>query len=308
MITFFYRNVREAALTTAEQFRPGTWIHAEVPTEDELARLSSEFGLDADLLNDALDPEEIPRVELDGDNVYVYTRFATRNGAQVATNSLLLVVTPKFVASITRVPLPDLARLTATADLYTTQRPKLLLQLMRYAVASYDRNVTFLTRQIRGVRAKLNVTNVNNRVFIQFVGLEDALNDFLSELGPTNSLLTALLTGRYNLSFFEEDKDLIEDLIQMIRQLTDTCRGSLRTIVNIREAYSNIMSNNLNRQVQLLTTLTIVLTIPTVVFSYFGMNVPLPGQHSMGATALITSGTVAVCALILWMFHKRGWL
>lgn len=308
MITYFFRSVREESLTQIERFRPGTWIHAEEPTESELERLSTEFGLEPDLLTDALDPDEIPRVETEGELVYVYMRYASRSGSQVTTNALLLVIGPTFVASVSRAPLPDLARLTQSNDLFTTQRAKLLLQLMRYTISTYERNVTFLTRQIRGVRAKLNLANVNNRVFIQFVTIEDALNEFLSELGPMSTSLTALLSGRYKITFYEDDKDLIEDLIQMTRQLIDTSRGSLRTIVNIREAYSNIMSNNLNRQIQLLTSLTVVLTIPTIVFSFFGMNVPLPAQDSHIATGVITITTFTVCMLIIWLLHRRRWL
>lgn len=308
MITYFYRNLRDGAMTQPTEFRTGTWIHVEAPTPDELALLTTEYGLDLDLLNDALDPDEISRVEAEDECVYVYMRYANRPGNQLITSPVLLVVGPRFVCSVSRAPLPDLARLTQSADLFTTQRAKLLLQLMRYTIATYDRNVTYLTRQIRGVRAKLNVANVNNRVFIQFVTIEDALNDFLSELGPISTALNSLMSGRYKLSFFEDDRDLIEDLIQMTRQLNDTCRGSLRTIVNIREAYSNIMSNNLNRQIQLLTSFTIVLTVPTIVFSFFGMNVPLPAQNSHFATGVIALGTLAVCALILWVFYRRRWL
>jgi magnesium transporter len=125
---------------------------------------------------------------------------------------------------------------------------------------------------------------------------------------PANLLLSSLLSGRHGLTFFEDDRDLIEDLIQATRQLTETSSGALKTIVNIREAYSNIMTNNLNRQVQLLTSLTVVLTIPTIVFSLYGMNVPIPGQGSRGAFGLILLGTFAACGLILYVLYRRRWL
>jgi magnesium transporter len=308
MITYFYRSVREEKLTQIKRFRAGSWLHAEAPTDEDLKILTEKFGLDTDLLNDALDPDEIPRIEAEDDIIYVYMRYATRSGSHVSTHPVLLVVSPKFVASIARTGLPDFGRLSSSSQLFSTQRAKLLLQLMRHIITTYEHNVTFLTRQIRGVRGRLDVATVNNRDFIQFVIVEDALNYFLSELVPTNLLLTTLLSGRYNLSFFEDDRDLIEDLIQTTRQLTETSRGALKTIVNIREAYSNIMTNNLNRQIKLLTSLTVVLTLPTIVFSLFGMNVPVPGTDNPYAFGIIALGTMAACIGVIYLLYRRRWL
>jgi len=96
--------------------------------------------------------------------------------------------------------------------------------------------------------------------------------------------------------------------VQTTRQLNESSRSSLRTIVNIREAYSNIMTNNLNRRVELLTSLTVVLTLPTIVFSLFGMNVPLPDQHSPWMTVWILGLTFALMAGVLYFLVRKRWL
>jgi magnesium transporter len=308
MITYFYRSVREDKITQLERFRTGAWVHVEAPTPAELELLTEKFSLEEDLLTDALDPDEIPRIEDEEGNIYVYMRHASRREQQVTTSPVLLVVTPRCVISISRLALPDLDRLERVPDLFTTQRPKLLLHLMRFLIGTYERNVTTLTRQIRSVRTRLNVTTVNNHDFIAFVVIEDALNYFLSELLPTNMLLNGLLAGRYKLTFFEEDKDLIEDLIQTTNQLNETSRSSLKTIVNIREAYSNIMTNNLNRQIKLLTSLTVVLTLPTIVFSLYGMNIPIPDQNSPHAFGYVAGGTLVACVVALYILYRKRWL
>ncbi|HEX3081924.1 MAG TPA: CorA family divalent cation transporter, partial [Candidatus Saccharimonadia bacterium] len=264
MITYQYRKPGEPRLAKVEAFRPGAWILAEAPNEDELELLQSRFKLDSDLLADALDPDEIPRIDSDEGILYVYMRYAYRRGNVVDTDPVLLAVGPDFVATVARRQLPGLDRLLASVELYTTQPSQLLLELLQFLVNSYEANVNFLDRQIRGVRARLNVSTVNNRDFIQFVVIEDALNSFLSELVPANLLLSNLPSGRHGLVFGEDDRDLIEDLVQATRQLRETSQSSLRTVVNIREAYSNIMTNNLNRRVGLLTSITVVLTIPTI--------------------------------------------
>jgi magnesium transporter len=226
----------------------------------------------------------------------------------VDTDPVLLVVGTNFVASVSRRPVAGMERLAGSAALYTTQSAKLLLMILRHLVLSYETNINYLDRQIRGVRARLNVTTINNRDFVQFVVIEDALNSFLAELVPANLLLSSLLSGRYALTFHEDDRDLIEDLVQATRQLGETSQSSLRTVVNIREAYSNIMTNNLNRRVELLTSLTVVLTIPTIVFSLFGINVPVPGADNHYAFAIITGSTLVTISIVLYILYRRRWL
>jgi len=306
MISYYYRSVREDKLSKLENFRTGSWIYAEAPTKEERDLLTEKFGLDADLLGDALDPDEIPRSEAEGEVVYSYMRYSYRKGDTVETDPVLVAVGPNFVATISRHALPNLQRLLAVV--VTTQRAKLMLLILRHLVQSYEDNGKFLDRQIRAVRAKLNVATVNNRDFIRFVVIEDALNSFLAELVPGNLMLQTLLSGRYNLTFYDDDRDLIEDLVQTTRQLIESSRSSLRTIVNIREAYSNIMTNNLNRRVGLLTSLTVVLTIPTIVFSLFGMNVPLPDQRNPWTTVWVLGLTFGLMAGVLYYLVKKRWL
>ena len=308
MIGYYYRTASEERLEKLANFRTGAWIHVEAPTREESELLTNKHGLDPDLLSDALDPDEIPRTEIEGDIVYVYMRYAYRKEDTVETDPVLLAIGPKFVASVSRHSLPKAERLLASKDLVTTQRSKILLLLLRHVVLSYEANIKFLDRQIRGVRARLNVSTVSNRDFVKFVVIEDALNSFLAELVPVNLSLQTLLSGRYNLTFCEDDRDLMEDLVQDTRQLIESSRSSLRTIVNIREAYSNIMTNNLNRRVELLTSITVVLTIPTIVFSLWGINVPVPGQDNLYAFAVITVSTIVAMVAILYWLYKKRWL
>jgi magnesium transporter len=308
MITYYYRSVREGKLKKLEEFRTGAWIHVEAPNREERNLLQEQYKLDPELLDDALDPDEIPRIEVEEDISYVYMRYAIRQGDTVETDPVLVAVGPNFVATISRHALPNFEKLMSSVDVVTTQRAKLLLVLLNHLVASYQMNLKFIDRQIRSVRGRLNVSNVNNRDFVQFVVVEDALNSFLADLVPANLLLQQLLGGRYLLKFHEDDRDLIEDLVQDTRQLGESSRSSLRTIVNIREAYSNIMTNNLNRRVGVLTTLTVILTIPTIVFSMFGMNVPVPGEGTSWAIAVIVVTTILIMSLALYLLYRKRWI
>src|SRR6266576_6311643 len=129
MISYYYRSVREEQLKKTDKFRTGSWVNVEAPTRAELELLADKFDLDRDLLADALDPDEIPRSEVEGDIVYVYMRYAYLKNDIVETDPVLLAIGPKFVASVSQHALPNLERLMGSRDLVTTQRAKLLLLL-----------------------------------------------------------------------------------------------------------------------------------------------------------------------------------
>lgn len=106
MISFYYRSVREEQLKKLDKFRVGSWIVAEAPSREELEQLTEKFGLDTDLLMDALDPDEIPRSEVEGEVVYVYMRYSYRRDDTVETDPVLVAIGPKFVVTVSRRPCP----------------------------------------------------------------------------------------------------------------------------------------------------------------------------------------------------------
>jgi magnesium transporter len=309
MISIYYRNLKDKSMQILDKPRTGSWIYAEAPTEQELAYLAEKFDLEEGHLRDAVDMDEMPRLEIEGDDTYVFTRYAINNDGQIQTAPILIVVTAKTVITVSPKPIPGSISFTqAKLPIVTTQKAKLFLQIIAQVIGSYGSGTNSVNRQIRSARARLNVQTVSNKDFVQFVALEDVMNDFLAELVPTSAMLSGLLSGKKNLAFYEEDTDLIEDLMLSTRQLIETCKGNLKTIGNIRAAYGNIMTNNLNRQIKLLTSLTIILTIPTIVASIFGMNVAVPFANNPHAFGAIVLATAAFSGLLLWIFSRNKWL
>jgi magnesium transporter len=175
-----------------------------------------------------------------------------------------------------------------------------VLQSLQEVSEHYDSYIKGASKQIKAIRARLRGHEISNQDFIDFVTIEDELNEFLSSLLPTNATLRRLLLGRY-MPLFEEDQDIVEDLLLNNEQSIEACRSNMKSISNIREAYSSISYNNLNRTIKVLTIATVMLAIPTVIYSMYGMNVDLPGQHEpwmYGLLMIITVITVLVVAII----------
>jgi magnesium transporter len=113
---------------------------------------------------------------------------------------------------------------------------------------------------------------------------------------PTTAILRRLLLGRH-IQLYAEDQDIVEDLLLNNEQSIENCQSNIKTVINIREAYSTIASNNLNRSMKWLTGATVMIALPNVFFGMYGMNVNLPNQTNSGDGNL--SGFFMVVSLVV---------
>ncbi|MEO7364102.1 MAG: CorA family divalent cation transporter, partial [Candidatus Saccharimonadales bacterium] len=218
---------------------------------------------------------------------------------------LMIVLAPDYVLTMSPTPLPALdGLLRRRGQLVTTQRAKLTLLILSHVSDQYDMFISQTSRQIKTIRARLRGTGITNQDLLSFVTIEDELNEFLTSLQPTNAALRRLLVGRQ--LRLEEDQDIIEDLLLNNEQSIEGIRSNLRSISNIRESYSAISSNNLNRTITLLTLATILVALPNVFFGMYGMNVELPFQHQPWVfEALIGVNITLIVGIIVFVRRKR---
>ena len=125
-------------------------------------------------------------------------------------------------------------------------------------------------------------------------------------LVPTNAWLDKVPKGNY-MQLYSDDIDLMEDLVIANTQAVNQSRSILKTIQNIRGSIEAIMTSRLNNSLSILTVLTILLTVPLVIASLYGMNVTLPFQESPYAFLYIIGTNVVVLSILGWFFHKKGW-
>ncbi len=306
MIKYFYKSVRSSAVKELEQPQPGTWVHAEAPTETEIALLVKQFKLEPGYLEDALDEDEVPRLERESEQSYMFVRYAYKNDdGEMDTAPLLIVFDPEYVVTVSAFRLPAVdALINGRTAFATTQRAKLILLILSYISDQYDVSLSHTSRKIKAIRSRLRGQGITNQDLIDFVTIEDELNEFLASLLPTNATLRRLLAGR-QLPMFEEDEDIVEDLLLNNEQSIEAIRSNLRSISNIRDAYSAISSNNLNQTITLLTLATILVALPNVFFGMLGMNVPIPGQRSHLAFPVVVGFNIVLILLIIYICRKK---
>ncbi len=305
MKKIYYRNLRDKSVLTLDKFKVGSWVHLEAPTEKELASLCEQFKLDEGLLGDAMDIYEVPRMEVEEGRVYIFTRYPYKRNNQVSTSPILFIVLDEVFITITKENFSLLETFLQQYIFYTTQKNKMLLQHFKLIDNTYNTYFHTISRQIRSSAYELE--KITNKDIVQFVNYERVLNDFHLALVRMNAVLNSL-TSHHIIKFYEEDKELIEDLFLSNDQLIQLSKENLRSIVNIRDAYTTIMTNNTNRVIRFFTSITVILTIPMIVTSMYGMNVGLPFAASPWAFTGLMLFTLVVTIGLVFVFLMNDWL
>lgn len=305
MITYLRSTHYRPAIKQREALQPGSWIRSERPSEEEQQQLIA-LGIDEDLLLDALDPHEVPRVELDDGWTYFITRLPdTDDEFNDYTTPILFALGDKYIVTVSRDSLgrlwqPFIERVHAP----TTQKTKLLMLMLEAIAYQYQTRVASINRQMRATTS--DVRSLKSKDITTLTEYERKLNDYLDALQPTNTALEKLLGGRL-LTLYEDDRDLVEDLSIEFEQLIARCKSLLRTITNVRDSYRAVMDTRLNETIRLLTVITLTFTIPTMFAGLYGMNVDLPGEESnplMFWIIVLVSGLVAG-SLGFYFLRKR---
>ena len=300
MIKIYHCEHKEK-VSELEEFKVGVWIDVVNPSDEEIEKVVAMLGVEESLLRDALDPFEVPRLESEEDITYVYARVPKNSNSGIFTVPLLFAIGKDFVLTFSKVECGFFDNIrSGKKSVCTTQKANFFMQVFSLINISYLGYLNGINKKIRAMKVRLE--HINNKDILQFVDFEYVLNDFLSALVPINSVLQKLLDGKH-IKLYEEDEDLVEDVLLSNGQLIETAKATLTHATNIRNAYSNIMTHDLNRVMKILTALTILLTIPTMIFSFYGMNVSLPSSSYFGVMIF----TIVISILVFMVFLKKRW-
>ncbi len=306
MITHYFRTLKDEKLKEVREVRSGVWTHAEKPGEVELEALIQDFGLDGAIVADARDLFEVPRFERSNSVGYFFVRYPYDDKDEdIDTAPLLIVMGESFVLTISQRKVPFIQKLIDKGEIVTTQKTKLFIQLMSALTKAYD---TELVRMRRSVyKDRINLQKIGANDIARLVGYEHALNETIAAVVPMNAWLQQLTAGN-QMQLFSDDIELMEDLMIANGQLLDSSKMLLKTIQNVRGATEAILTQNLNRTIKLLTALTILLTIPTLVSSLFGMNVGIPLAENPNAFWAILVLITGVVGVVVYFFVRKEWL
>lgn len=307
MIKTYFKTKHHPTLRHLADVREGAWINAENIVDEDLDFIEHLTSLERSDLADTLDPYELPRVERQDGNLIIFIR--TPRAVQgkneekfLHTESLTVICNDKYF--ITLSPGRNVivrSILDEELPAATTQRSKLLIYILLKTSQVFTREIRQLRRNL--LKRQRYIRRVSDADISALVDDEEILNQYVSALAPLNRVLETISQSKL-LPLYDDDSDLFEDMIIGTRQSLDLCVSSVKSIKSLLDSYQIIFTNRLNRRVQVLTVLTILLTIPTVVGSIYGMNVKLPFDDDPLAFAYIM-GAIVVLTIGFMVFYKK---
>ena len=301
-------SICELTMNTLER---GAWINVVAPTNEELDRVAQKTGAQEDFLRSALDDDERSHTDVEDGSVLILTNVPVmREQDSYDTLPLAVVITDEYFITVCLEETPVLAEFNpGTARLFSTfKKTRFLFQILYKSATFYLRYLRQISRLSDEIELMLR-KSMQNEDILRLLSLQKGLTYFNAALRSDGAVLDKLLRIRSNqsmqpmLKMYEEDEDLLDDVIIENKQAREMVEMYSQILARLTETFSSIISNSLNLVMKFLAAMTIILAIPTVISSFFGMNVPVPFSEQTGAFMIISvmSAVIAFAsAYILW--------
>ena len=299
MKTIYKTSEENGRLEEITNYCDGNWVCLISPTAEEVKDVSQHFEIELQDMISALDEDERARVDADDDYTLIINDVPYReveNGQDgYGTVPMAIILgdkKQKYIITIClrEMPLLEDFRSGKIKKFYTYKKTRFIIQLLYRNATYYLQYLRMLERSSGKIEQELHKSTRNEELF-QLLSLDKSLV-YLSNSLRANELVLERLMRLESVKKYPEDEELLEDAIVENKQAIEMANVYSSILDVTMEAYSSVISNNLNSVMKVLTSITIIMTIPTMIFSFFGMNVPLPWQNT-------ATGALVICILSL---------
>ena len=289
------------------------WINVVEPDREEIEYLMDHYNLPEDFIRDPLDSEESARIEYDEDTGYSLIiidlpliNSTNRSVLSFITIPLGIVIGNGIVMTICDAENEFLENFSRQDNINLKFHSRFALEILTTIANHYNRNLRLLNKSRIRIERELK-NNITNKQLFKLMEVEKSLVYFLAALKGNDTIIKKLFRLPA-IKRFEDDEELLEDLIIENNQAIETTELHQRILESITTSYASLLSNDMNTIMKTLTMFTVLLTLPTLVFSFFGMNVPLPLDDHSYISWIIVVGIslilVAIVSVYLWRKQK----
>lgn len=296
------------SLVSAEK---GSWINVVNPDSEDLQLVSMVTEIPTDVLKTALDTEERSHVELEDNYIFVVINIPIiLETDSYDTLPLGIFITPDFIITLCIQETEVMRAFTKNKYplFYTFKKTRFLFQILYRSATLFLKYLMQINHRTDDIEDILR-HSMRNKEFFLLLELQKSLTYFTSALRGNGIVMERLMRLRRNtslhhlLKMYEEDEDLLEDVIIENKQAIEMVEMYSNILMSMSDTFASIISNNLNIVMKFLASITIILAVPTIIFSFWGINVPLPfADNAMGFMYVIAIAFLcALCAVImLW--------
>lgn len=300
-------------LNELKEMEEDCWIHLVHPTLDEVKQVCAKTGADERLISKVLDEEELSRIEVEGESTLIVLNIpylvdhAHKN--KYRTLPLGIIHTNRYIITIIlkENKLFEDFENGNVRDFHTEKKTRFTIQLLLRISQGYLFGLDEMNKDIERQEHQL-AKATKNQELIEMLNIEKSLVYFMGSLKYNQATLERLSKGNV-IPFYEEDKDLLEDAMIESNQAIEMATIYKEIMASTTETYASIISNNLNVIMKFLAGITIVFSVPTMVASFMGMNVPLGDFATNPASFFILILiSLGVALLIAYWLKKKDML
>ncbi len=302
-------------LTRADEIEEGTWICLTAPSQEEIREVAATLDIEPADVQAALDPEESARISLeDGYTVIIVDIPLKVDGAAegvYTTIPLGILLTQTTITTVCSVDTPVLSDFAScrVRGFSTKKNMRFVYQILYRAATMYQQELRLIDRRRQEIEKNLTGT-LRDSDLMELHGLESTLVYFATSL-RANSTVLDRLTRYKRLEQYPDDMELLDDVIVEIRQAIEMTSIYRDDIKGTRELFSSILDNRLNNAMKYLTSVTLLMAVPTVISGLYGMNVDIDGMPFSGSDygfVIVCLLTLAICGIAAWVLHKKHML
>lgn len=302
----------ESGALQIENFEPGCWVAMTNPTAEELHEVATRYDIDATDMRAPLDEEERSRIDVEDNYTLILVDIPTieeRNEKDwYGTIPLSIVLCNDTIITVC---LEDTPVLTAFMDgrvrnFYTHMKTRFIFQILYRNATLYLNYLRIIDRRSDSIEQKLHEAT-RNKELIELLELEKSLVFFTTSLKANEIVLEKLLKFSA-IKKYPEDEDLIEDVIVENKQAIEMANIYSGILNGTMDTFASVISNNQNSVMKFLTTITIVLSIPTMIASFYGMNVKsfsMPFADSEWGFTIVIGISLIISLIIAFIFRKK---
>jgi len=306
----YFKNV-DGKTVAIDKPEVGAWVNVLPPLkQEEFSELSNSLEIPIDFLKDSLDIDERSRYELDDNVKLVVIKTPTENNSFNDSDAFYITIPICIILTHTQIVTVNSFENEAIKKFLNTfqnrnpdKKNMMVLKIFEKITTNFQEYLKEINVRRNALEHKLYVANRNEEL-LQLMRIQKSLVYFVTAL-RSNELLMMKMVRTNFLQLNEDERDFLDDLIVETSQALETANTYTNILSSTLDAFASIISNNQNEVLKRLTTLTIFLSIPVLIASIYGMNVPIPYKDTPFAFWLPVSLSLVILAFVVWNYYKR---
>lgn len=318
MVKMYHTNLVNNEIEEIKEFKKGNWINLIAPTEQEIKFICSKIKIQEDFIRYSLDYEEKARIDYEEEDdttlfIIDVPIMEKENNEEIHSTMPLgmIVVRDDYFITVSLKQnkiITELEKNKTKNRVITYKKSRMILQIFYKNAEIYLMELKKINREKERTEKELN-HSMKNRELLKMLALEKSLVYFTTSLKSNEVVMEKTLRGKI-IKLYEEDEEILEDAIIENKQAMEMAKIYSDILNGTMDTYASIISNNLNGVMKFLTSITIILAIPTMIASYWGMNVEVPMQFSNSPWAfyIVVAFSIVLGIVAMMWLKKRDML